>query len=415
MLKTIHSNRLIDWEFLSDLSQMQNTSKWEILVKSNWKLVNKSINADYIETWENNKFVSKSIYENLEKMEIKENKGKKLGYAPLDENAKVPIKNLPFLDLESIFWRFRWNFSSKEKYIKNDRVFYEWSAYIALKDTVWNLPMDENFWWIFVEKWNDWNPGRDWNDWKDGKNGTWIWDMLGVNNLSDLGDIVVARKNLEVFSKYETGKKIENELIKENFAKKVWWNEFVWEQKINWFFRIWNWLSFWQGWHNILWFWIAENTSENSWVVNSEKIPFEMRHTSEAMIFNIENNLKAIWEYYELWNKNSLVIKKWWNVGIWKWNPEAKLDIDWDLKTIWTLIKRWPSADVLNIQTFNNQHWFTIWQSINWNLFIYSMKSWNEVLQIFPNWNIRLNIPSSPAWLSSWDIYWENNILKKVP
>lgn len=392
MLKTIHSNRLIDWEFLSDLSQMQNTSKWEILVKSNWKLVNKSINADYIETWENNKFISKSIYENLEKMEITENKGKKLGYAPLDENAKVPIQNLPFLDLESIFWRFRWNFSSKEKYIKNDRVFYEWSTYIALKDTIWNLPMDENFWWIFVEKWNDWNPGRDWNDWKDGK---WTWDMLAVNNLSDLENKSEARKNLEVLTENEIQKKIENELIKENFAKKDWWNVFNWEQifrgglntKID---NITNWLNFW-----------LENNKNR-----------------------IDSYNDSSW-FQDLYFRAKNTIFENWNIWIWKNNPTEKLDIAWWIAFDNTFWLRYNNHNRLRLNQYDGWSWerriyFEVFDQ-NWNnvwipLEFDNFANWEWTRRIKLQFLIKIvNIPSSPNWLSSWDVYRDWDLLKIIP
>lgn len=89
-----------------------------------------------------------------------------------------------------------------------------------------------------------WPQGVPWRDW------TWAWDMLAVNNLSDLENIVVARQNLGVLSENEIQKKIESELIKENFAKKDWWNTFNWAQNFKWGFNtkideITNWLNFW--------------------------------------------------------------------------------------------------------------------------------------------------------------------------
>lgn len=56
-----------------------------------------------------------------------------------------------------------------------------------------------------------WPQGLPWRDW------TWAWDMLGVNNLSDLGDIVVARENLDVFSKNEVEDKISENIFSKNY------------------------------------------------------------------------------------------------------------------------------------------------------------------------------------------------------
>lgn len=188
------------------------------------------------------------------------------------------------------------------------------------------------------------------------------------------------------------------------WAKLVWWNTFEWEQKINWFFRIWNWLSFWQGWHNILWFWIAENTSENSWVVNSEKIPFEMRHTSEAMIFNIENNLKAIWEYYELWNKNSFVIMKGGNIGIWIQYPSEKLDVDWNIQM------KSNSWFYTKINGERRQFFYISW---DFEYYLWT-PSVNKLTFEAINYCF-YNIPTSPAWLWSWCIYRDWDVVKIVP
>lgn len=72
--------------------------------------------------------------------------------------------------------------------------------------------------WPRWQKWEKWEPWDTWPVWPAWRDWTWSWDMLASNNLSDLVDKIEARKNLEVFSKYETWKKIENELKKEWFA-----------------------------------------------------------------------------------------------------------------------------------------------------------------------------------------------------
>lgn len=239
-------------------------------------------------------------------------------------------------------------------------------------------------------RWPEWRPWRDW---------TWAWDMLGVNNLSDLGNIVVARKNLEVFSKYETGKKIENELAKENFAKKDWWNIFEWEQVL-----LENFLKF--------------NTNINTHVW----LKFQKNNKDFFTIALLPNNNLAFsrfvnWEWIDdainINNSN-------WNVWIWTNSPSSKLDVKWNIKS--SLTWEWWSWTFLSSTSNWEKQWlFWIRWDQNSNVFSFQFANNNnwvaDLFQLHGDKNtISIhNIPTSPAWLSSWMLYRDWDIIKIVP
>lgn len=237
-----------------------------------------------------------------------------------------------------------------------------------------------------------WPQGLPWRDW------TWAWDMLSTNNLSDLGNIVVARKNLEVFSEYETGRKIENELAKENFAKKWSVNVFVEKQimekwlKVNfdnwisWMNENWTeWISFWA----YTWGWTLNMKDEN---------------------WNVTN--------YFRWKWNSYI--NWWNVWIWTTTPSSKLDVKWNIKS--SLTWEWWSWTFLSSTSNWEKQWlFWIRWAQNSNVFSFQFANNNNwVADLFQlHWGKNTisihNIPTSPAWLSSWMLYRDWDIIKIVP
>lgn len=60
-----------------------------------------------------------------------------------------------------LFWR--WAYDNATTYNINDWVSYNWSSYICIQSSQWNLPTNTSYWNLLAEKWLD---------------GAWSWDML---------------------------------------------------------------------------------------------------------------------------------------------------------------------------------------------------------------------------------------------
>lgn len=164
MIRTIHSNRLVNWQVLEDLAKISDTGNSEIIKKENWKFIKERITSDYIAEWEENKFLTPEKEDLILNSENIKNKGKPNGYAGLDETWKVPSSQLPwfvddvlefenlenfpyiwekgklyvstqnnktyrwswtqYIEIVSTIWAWKWNFSENDNYIKDDKVFF---------------------------------------------------------------------------------------------------------------------------------------------------------------------------------------------------------------------------------------------------------------------------------------------------
>lgn len=193
-------------------------------------------------------------------------------------------------------------------------------------------------------RWPEWRPWRDW---------TWAWDMLAVNNLSDLNNIVVARKNLEVFSKYETGRKIENEVPKilENYSyqkiQDIRWNNYLPQSEI------------------------FKEKNTHFWFTNWASIGLP-------------------WEWYDVITSN------WWTYGYHSWHPLKQLALwpDW----VFFRKQNWENSWGKWVQVVN-QYWSV---EIPWNNWEYW---WGETLQFFKN------IEKNMLWKIGWRSDYNNWLL----
>lgn len=76
--------------------------------------------------------------------------------------------------------------------------------------------------WPVWPKWEKWDRGEKWEQGEPWRDGTGIWDLLSVNNLSDLSNRETARQNLEVYSKSEVEEKLTNIDLSSKVDKEEW-------------------------------------------------------------------------------------------------------------------------------------------------------------------------------------------------
>lgn len=219
------------------------------------------------------------------------------------------------------------------------------------------------------DKWEVWPPWPRWEPWEKGEQGevgpqgppwrdwTWTWDMLASNNLSDLTDKIEARKNLEVFSKYEVWKKIENEV------KKPWYIDFNDLANKP---ELWNFVN--KTWDEII---TWSKTFEKRWTA---WVKFKNLNTNKT--YEIWVN---IWWEFTLWDtqnsKNRIRSKDNW-FEIWAIPTTTEGQSDW-----WHSLVRKDYVDGKIREISNNS-----WVQVVWKM---TPNSQNSFLEFNHNLNLR--------------------------
>lgn len=111
----------------------------------------------------------------------------------LDEWTKVEFVYLN----KGLNWK--WVYSWSTTYKVDDAVSYDWSSYICILESTWNLPTNASYFDVLVSKGEQGEP--------------WIWDMQKSENLSWLANYTTARTNLDVHSKSEVVTLIDNATV----------------------------------------------------------------------------------------------------------------------------------------------------------------------------------------------------------
>lgn len=275
--------------------------------------------------------------------------------------------------------------------------------------------------WEKWEKWDTWPAWRDWRDWRD-----WVGvgDLLSSNNLSDLASTLEARKNLDIYSKTESDKKISDEIKKipkpdlSNYVQKEDWkwlskNDFtdIALAKLN-------------SINPVLY---AKLTEENIFTANQT-----IKTNNEANVI-IDSSRGSIIRFRDNWkdaftnavvNKN-FIISRFVN-GSWMWDAMTINNSDWkiwihcvnnssnSLQIMWEWMNVTWAGSPMKIEIRDNRilNWCNWYNSeIGWWAFTWDYETfwiWVTKKMALRAESLKLlNIKKEPDiyWLSSWDIY----------
>ena len=393
MKQTIHPRRIIWGEVIDDLRTITDLSEWEIIIKKWWKYVKQKVDSDYFEEWQNHKFLTEEDKTKIDTAEQKENKWRPGGYASLWSDWKIETAQLPATWIQWPKWD-KW-----ERWEKWDR---------------W----EQGPRWIPGPVGPQWPAWRNWRDWAGSG------DMVSSNNLSDLVDKVKARENLNVYSKTESDKKLDDKIKKipqsdlSNYVQK----------------EDWKWLST-NDFTDIA---LAKLNSINPDLfakLNSENI-FKADQTIKKewvnLYFNSSSHSSLRYQKdgvdlfaLSVWTEKDFKISRFVN-GNWVWNVMTINNTDWkiwinsinnsinSLQIDWNWLNVTRADWLMKIEIRDNRilpwcNWYNA--EIGWWAFTWDNETfwiWAHKKMVLAGSSIKLlNIKKEPDiyGLSSWDIY----------
>ena len=149
----------------------------------------------------------------------------------------------------------KWTYSNITTYAEKESVYYEWSSYICIATTIWNLPTDTNYWEILVSKWDTWLTGDTWPQWIQ-------WDAWPTGDTWTTWDTWIQWIQWDTWPTGDT------------WPQGIQWD--IWEQGIQW--DDWEWvIAWWTAWQVLskidwtdynaewtdVWWWTVEEAPED--------------------------------------------------------------------------------------------------------------------------------------------------------
>lgn len=257
------------------------------------------------------------------------------------------------------------------------------------------------------EKWDTWPAWPAWRDWRDWRDWVGVGDLLSSNNLSDLASKVEARKNLDIYSKWEVEDKF---VLKED------------------------------------WKWLSKNDFTNEALAKLNSInPDLFAKLNSENIFTKNQTIKTNWanlyldstsysslrykkdsvELFALsvWSEKDFKISRFvnWN---WVWDAITINNNDWKI-WLWVINNSWNQVQVGSswLCVVDNNYkmefwwnrilpwcgWYNAeigWWAFTWDTEIFWIWSHKKMALRAENLKL-LNIKKEPdiSGLSSWDIY----------